>query len=75
MLTEIQGAQLAELWCPGKVTDEQRERYLQELEGRISASSREMGIKMVKYVYGGKEALDDPPKAQRKRFDGASYEI
>ena len=75
MLADVQGAQLVGFWPPGKVTDEQRARYLREVEERISESSHEMLIKMVKYVYAGQEALDPEPKARRKRPDSPSYEI
>lgn len=74
-LTEIQGAQLADFWAPGKVTDAKRAEYVRELEERISRASNEMGLKMVKFVYGGLEALEPEPKARRKRREDLSYEI
>jgi hypothetical protein len=58
-LTDVQGAQLADFWAPGKVTDEQRARYIRQVEDRFVRSSEEMGSKMVKFVYGGTEALDE----------------
>src|SRR5436190_4863353 len=67
MLADVQGCQLVEYWRPGKVTEEQRAIYLREVEERVSKSSHEMGIKMVRYVYGGETAVDPQPKAQRKR--------
>jgi hypothetical protein len=75
MLSDVQGAQLVEFWPPEKVTDEQRAKYLREVEERITKSSYEMGLKLVKYVYGGQEALDPQPKVRCKRSDNLSYEI
>jgi hypothetical protein len=56
MLTEVQGCQLADYWPPtARITDEQRDQYLKEVESRTSASSECLLSKMVRYIYG-----DDP---------------
>jgi hypothetical protein len=50
MLTEVQGAQLAEYWSPGRVTDDQRAKIAQEVEERVSRASDQLGLKMVRYI-------------------------
>jgi hypothetical protein len=64
MLTEVQGCQLADYWSPtARITDEQRDQYLKEVEGRTAASSGHLLTKMVRYIYG-----DDPiPEVRRDR--------
>ena len=69
LLTHVQGAQLADFWGPPMVTDEKRESYLREVEERIAKASEELGLKMVKYVHGGVEALGLPSREGRKRSD------
>jgi hypothetical protein len=73
-LTEVQGAQLADLWAPGRMTDEKRAEYLRDVEERISTKSNEVGIGMVKYIYGFGE--HPSPAARRgKRRDWSDWEI
>lgn len=73
-LTEVQGAQLADFWAPGRVTDEKRAEYLREVEDRISTKSSEVGLKMIKYIYGFEE--QPSPAARRgRRQDWSDWEI
>ena len=69
MLTEVQGAQLAEYWAPGRASDEQRAGYLREVEERISKASNKLGLKMVKYIYGQSEEPDGRRGRRRKWAD------
>ena len=66
MLTEIQGAQLVDFWPPGKVTDQQRDTYVKEVEGRVSRSSEQIGIKMIRYIYGEDEVPEVRYDRRRK---------
>ena len=75
MLTEVQGAQLVQLWPPRKVSDEQRGKYLQEVEQRISKASDELGLKMVKYIYGEPEQPEEPGARHGRRRNWYSWEI
>jgi hypothetical protein len=70
MLTQVQGAQLAQLWPPGKVSDEQRTKYLEEVEQRMAKASNETGLKMVKYIYGESEQPEDlgAPRGGRRKW-------
>ncbi|MFZ0826692.1 MAG: hypothetical protein WAO02_04640 [Verrucomicrobiia bacterium] len=64
MLTQVQGCQLAEYWPPtARITDEQRDQYLKEVESRTAVSSEYLLSKMVRYIYG-----DDPiPEVRHDR--------
>ena len=66
MLTEVQVCQLAEFWPQGKVTDEQRAKYIQEAEERGSSGSKQLLLKMVRYVYGPSEEAFVPHDGRRK---------
>jgi hypothetical protein len=67
MLTEVQGAQLADFWSPGtRISDEQRDKYLKEVEERVSRNSEQLGLKMVRYIYGESEELGVPHDRRRK---------
>jgi hypothetical protein len=69
-LTEIQGAQLAEYWSPEKrITDEQRKKYIQEVEERISRGSEQLGLKMVKFIYG-EDRAPEPRHDRRRKWHG-----
>jgi ABC-type amino acid transport substrate-binding protein len=69
MLTEVQGAQLAEYCSPGSVTDEQRAKFVQEVEERVSRASDQLGLKMVRYIYGESEEPLVPRDRRRKWSD------
>jgi len=69
MLTEIQGAQLVDFWPPGEVTDEQRAVYLKEVEDRVSRLSGQLGMKMVRYIYGEDE-VPEIPRDRRRKWSG-----
>jgi hypothetical protein len=69
MLTEVQGAQLADFWAPGRITDEQLDKNVREVQERVSKASNELGLKMVKYIYGGTEALVERPSKGRSWSD------
>jgi hypothetical protein len=67
MLTEIQGAQLADFWSPGtRISDEQRDKYLKEVEERVSRNSEQLGLKMVRYIYGENEMPERRHDRRRK---------
>ena len=69
MLTVIQGAQLADFWSPEKrITDEQRDKYVQEVEERVSRKSELLGLKMVRYIYGETEMPERRHDRRRKWF-------
>jgi hypothetical protein len=65
-LTEVQGAQLADFWAPGRVSDEQRTKYLKEVEERVSRGSELLGLKMVRYIYGETEMPEGRHDRRRK---------
>jgi hypothetical protein len=67
---QIVGAHLSE---PG--SDKKIRNHAENAQEYVSRHSHELGLKMVKYVCGGLEALDPQPKARRKRPGGLSYEI
>ncbi len=69
MVAEALGAQFVQHWPPGKVSDEQRAKWVQEVEARISTASDEMGLKMVKYIYGEAEGPSGERKTRRKRTE------
>jgi len=69
MLTEVQGCQLVQCWPPGRVSDEQRDKYLQEVEERVSRTSEQLGLKMVRYIYGESREAIMPHDRRRKWFD------
>ena len=66
MLTEVQGCQLVQSWPPGRVSDEQRDKYVQEVEERVSRTSEQLGLKMVKYIYGQTEMPEIRHDRRRK---------
>jgi hypothetical protein len=66
MLTEVQGCQLVQYWPPGRVSDEQRDKYLQEVEERLSVASNQLGLKMVRYIYGETEMPEIRHDRRRK---------
>ena len=75
MLTEVQGAQLVQFWPPGKVSDEQRAKYLQEVEQRMSKASNKMGLKMVNYIYGESEQPEEPGARRGRSRRWSDWEI
>jgi len=75
VLSDVQGCQLVEFWPPDKVTDEKRAVYLREVEERVSRASDEMGLRMVKYVWGGEKVFAQKSKTRRERSAELSYEI
>ena len=63
MLTEIMGCQLAQYWPDRQpMTEELRDKLVQEVQTRIDGASRALGIKMVSFIY------EEPEKPQ-ERFD------
>ena len=68
----IHGAQIVESqrWEP-RFEEKIRERA-EASEEYISQKSDELGLAMVKYIYGEPEALDPQPKTRRKRSDSLS---
>ena len=57
LLTEIQGAQLVQFWPLREVSDEQRTKLTREVEERVLRASEQLGLKMVRYIYGASEGL------------------
>ena len=68
LLVHVQGAQLSDSLGP-PVTDEKRESFLREVGERIAKGSEELGLRMVKYVYGAAEALGPASRGRRKASD------
>jgi hypothetical protein len=66
VLTEVQGAQLADFWAPERVPDEQRAKYLQEVEERVSRETERLVLKMVRYIYGETEMPERRHDRRRK---------
>ena len=68
-LAEVQAAQLADFWRPERVTDEKRKVYLGELEERMSKASNELGLRMVKHIYGFEdEPVPGPRRGKRRHW-------
>lgn len=67
MLIEVQGCQVADYWSPGKVTDGKRAEYLNELEARMNLGSQQMGLKMIRYIYG-KDPTAESRHDRRRRW-------
>jgi galactose-1-phosphate uridylyltransferase len=63
MLTEVQSCQLVQYWPLGHVSDEQRAENLREVEERVARTSGELGLKMVRHVYG--ESQDSGARSGR----------
>ena len=69
MLNEVLACQLAQLWPEGKLPKEKRDGNVQEVEDRISISSNDLGLKMVRYIYG--ESIELPlPRDERRKWTG-----
>jgi hypothetical protein len=75
MLTEIQGAQLVQLWHPDRVCKDQRTKWVQEVQERVEGASNEMGLKMVKFIYGESEQLGRPGARRGKWRKWSDWEI
>lgn len=71
-LTEIQGAQLASIWPPGQVSDDERTKRIKEVEERMEKASKELGIKMVRYLHGESE---QPVRRHDGRRKWSDWEI
>ena len=69
VLTEVQGAQLVQFWDPGHYTDEQRTKYVKEVEERMSKASQDLGLKMIRYIYEESEVPDALRDRRRKWSD------
>ena len=68
-LTEIQGCQLADYWQPGKVRDDKRAEYLKDLEAKMDLASEQIGLKMIRYIYG-KDPVPERCHDRRRRWWG-----
>jgi hypothetical protein len=66
MLTEVQGCQLTEFWPPGKVSDEKRTDHLKEVEARMESASEQLGLTMIRYIYGDDQAPESRHDRRRK---------
>ena len=62
MVQMIHGGQIAELHRSKPGSEEKIDEHTKAAEEFISKHSDELGLKMVKYIYGGAEALDQEPK-------------
>lgn len=69
MVTQIQGCQLADFWEPSKVTDDKRCEYLKDLQARMALDSEQMGLKMIRYIYG-EDPAPEPRHDRRRRWWG-----
>lgn len=68
-LTEIQGCQLADYWQPGKVSDEKRAECLKELKAKMDLASEQIGVKMIRYIYGKDPAPERRHDRRRRWWD------
>jgi hypothetical protein len=71
----IHGAQIAVAHMSEPASKEKMASHGKYAEDYVSRHSQELGLKMVKFVYGGIEALDTSRKKRRNRSDCLSYEI
>jgi len=63
MLTEIMGCQLAQYWPDRQpMTEELRNKLIQEVQTRINTASQALGIKMVSFIH-------QEPEKPLERFD------
>jgi phage gp36-like protein len=63
MLTEVLGCQLAQYWPDQPpMTDELRNKYLQEVQAKIESASQTLGLKMVRFIH-------EEAATQERRFD------
>lgn len=69
LLTDVLGAQLAQYWPPGSVPNEKRDQLVLEVDQRISRASDELGLKMVRYIYGESDEPEVPRDRRRKWSD------
>ena len=70
MLTQVQGCQLANFWPPtAKITDEQRDQDLKEVESQTAASSEYLLSKMIRYIYGN-DPIPEVRHDRRKKWHG-----
>ena len=75
ILTEMQGAQLVQLWSPDRVYEEQRNEWVQEVQGRVERASQEMGLKMVRLIYGEGVEPEEPGAGRGRRRNWSGWEI
>ena len=75
MLTEVQGAQLVHIWPPGEVSDEHRTKCVQEVQERVSKKSKELGLKMIGYIYGASEGPVVPSARRGRKPKWSEWEI
>jgi hypothetical protein len=66
MLTDVLGCQLAQCWSEGKVSDEKRTQYVREVEERSAIASEQLGLKMIRYIYGETEVTEARHDRRRK---------
>jgi hypothetical protein len=70
LLTELLGVELVQFWPPGRppegVSDERRAELVQEVEERISRASEQLGLKMIRYIYGETEMSEGHHDRRRK---------
>jgi len=69
MLIEVQGCQLADLWRPPNVREEKRCEYLKEVQDRMDLASEQLGVKMIRYIYG-KGPMPEARHDRRRRWWG-----
>jgi hypothetical protein len=50
-------------------------KYAEETQEYVSRHSKELGLKMVKYVYDHSELQTALPKTRRRRSQNVSYDI
>jgi hypothetical protein len=70
MLTQILGCQLADYSADGKVTEQKRNGYIKEVQDRISTESNELGLQMVRYIYGESGESESPRKDRKRKWSG-----
>jgi hypothetical protein len=74
MLVQILGLKMASFWGDPKLTEAQREENFKGVDDKITASSNDLGLRIVKYIYGDQLA-PEPPVGKRRRKKWSGWEI
>jgi hypothetical protein len=75
LVVMIHGAQIVETHHSEPCFDAKVREHAEEAEKYISQHSKELGLKMVKFVYDDSETQSTQPETRRKRPQSPSYEI
>jgi hypothetical protein len=72
ILIQAHALQLVQYWPDGKVAEKQREKWVQEVQERISEESKRTGMKTIEYIYGQD---DEGPTHRDRRKKWTNWEI